>query len=451
MFNFFSLNKEMTDSISLGSFRNAQDKRKQLARYYASLKTGIRLEEDYQEAQDISLRNQKYNIQPVAPLATTDAFSYRQRMDQIDVFLNLMKGIMSEQEAKRYVAIADPNVVRLINTNWTKLEKGIKQEIAGGVDVNSDWFNAYIIKQFSDPKSELSKIKYNMPSSVTSGPLNISGDNATIPTNLINAVRGEETLEELRQSLRAHLKEAYPRVWGELDTIGKKDENKIVTKYVDLEVINPTNRLKKQDIIDIIRFETAKVAPKKTMALNVPASRTTTISGPRFVRTNGGRLFYGKGVDQNKNEKYSKFGKYFIHVPSLKNNILNVKYKSLSVVNCIPRVFIGENFKEFMIDLLENGKLNSKLFSGMTEEDQNSFTILCRKAEVDEALELKSISDKEQKEMDDFLLLKGQVLSGNNNVDVLRQLKKYILSFMKDGKINRHDGFELLSEIAILV
>lgn len=444
----------MADFIALGSFKNEADKRKQLERYNKTLKENVRLDEEFQEAQDESLRNQKYNITPIAPLPTTDVMLYRQRMDQIELFLQHVKNVMSDAEARRYVAIADPQVVRLINSNWSKIEKGVEGEKKRGVEVTADWLNTYIIQQFSKPESNLSKMKYNVVSSFSSGsnPISFIGSTETVstPTNFLSSLPSQ-SLDEMRQSLRSYLKETYPRVWGDIDILSKSKESKIIKHYVDLDVIKETRSLRKPDIASILKYEIVKGNPSKQVSTTLP-SKTTIGPLRRIVRTNGGRIFYGKGVEQNKKERYSQFGRYYIHIPSLKNSILNVKYKSLAVVDGFPRTLISESLKIFLLDLVESGKINFSLYSKLSKEDQDLFHSLARKAEVDDALELTSMNtETETKRMDEFLLLKSEVLSGNNNVDVLRQLKKYILEFMKEGRMRRNDGLELLSEIAILV
>jgi hypothetical protein len=61
------------------------------------------------------------------------------------------------------------------------------------------------------------------------------------------------------------------------------------------------------------------------------------------------------------------------------------------------------------------------------------------------------IHDKEDDdEMDEFELLKNEVIAGQNSPQALRELKAYILKFMNDGRLHKNEGYGLLAELAIL-
>lgn len=445
----------MSTTISLGSFKSEADMRKQLKIYSDQLKRNIKLEDEYEDAALETLRNEKLGIKPIAPVGETTQMTYKQKSDQIELFIKYASSVMGEDEAKRYATIVDPQMLKVVNMNWSKIENALmdyKEET--GEEINADCLNAFINREFSDPKSEISKLKYQLPPSVSSGPL-ILGQQTAIPETLLQTLKTSDSLsvDELHQVLRGYLKDTYPDVWGSLlkDTFSRKNENKIIRKYVDLEVIEPTKTLKKGDILNIIRFESAKKSPDKIKNVTIPDARS--IRAPiRFMRTTGGRIYYGRGVDTNSNAKYAQFGRYYVHIPSLRNNTLNFKYKSLATVETIPKQIISDLFKDFMLALLETGNINNSMFLRLTPDERSAFYYICRKAETDEALGIDDLTtDDERKEMDDFLLLKAQIMSGNNNDEVIKRLRSYVLKFMKEQRITRKAGMEILSEIAILV
>ena len=56
--------------------------------------------------------------------------------------------------------------------------------------------------------------------------------------------------------------------------------------------------------------------------------------------------------------------------------------------------------------------------------------------------------DAETKEMEDFEKMRGQILAGNDNRDLLKKFKLTLLKFGKDGRIPRREVNEVLLEMA---
>jgi len=160
----------------------------------------------------------------------------------------------------------------------------------------------------------------------------------------------------------------------------------------------------------------------------------------------------GISLDETSREKpYYEFGRYVIHIPSLKKQVLNLKYPSLSTISTIPKRDISSNLTAFFLDMVENSKVNKTLYDGLHDEDKKIFHHLTEQAEVCETLGfgMKIIGDKD--DYDKFLLLKGELIAGNNSPQVLKELKTYVLRYMSEGRLNRRDGFSILADIAILV
>jgi hypothetical protein len=58
--------------------------------------------------------------------------------------------------------------------------------------------------------------------------------------------------------------------------------------------------------------------------------------------------------------------------------------------------------------------------------------------------------DAETKDMEDFEKMRGQILAGNDNKDLLKKFKLTLLKFAKDGRIPRREVNEILIEMASL-
>jgi len=165
------------------------------------------------------------------------------------------------------------------------------------------------------------------------------------------------------------------------------------------------------------------------------------------------RIKVGKGIEVVEEPKYRSFGKYVIHIPQLHNNKLNLKYpKSLGTIPSIKPTPISEEYRDFILDVLDNGKMSEKELKRLIESEQKHFEKIVNGAGLVETFKLKkTISKDEKEEADRFNLLRGEYLAGNNAPTLLKELRSFILKFMDDGRIKRKDGMGLLAELAVSV
>lgn len=163
------------------------------------------------------------------------------------------------------------------------------------------------------------------------------------------------------------------------------------------------------------------------------------------------RIKIGKGVDHDEGPKFKTFGKYIIHMSHLNNdNVLNLKYPSGGGIPSIKPVQIDDNFKEFINDVLDTGKMNDRHFKSLTKNEQNHFIMISQSAKILHKLGLKTPDDDDnQKEVARFELLKGEYDAGNNNEKMIKELRGLVIKFMKGGKINKKSGMDFLMELSI--
>jgi ribosomal protein L12E/L44/L45/RPP1/RPP2 len=152
------------------------------------------------------------------------------------------------------------------------------------------------------------------------------------------------------------------------------------------------------------------------------------------------KVILGKGLSVVQAEpKYKEFGKFAIHWGQLMNNdILNVKYKSLGRVPSITPQAISDIFKDFIIDVMETGKVNQRLYNQVPDEEKKLFEKISIGAGLFNTLKLKKITiDKDAEDINRFNLLKGEYMAGNTNQQIIKELRRLIVKFVNEGRIHK--------------
>jgi hypothetical protein len=161
------------------------------------------------------------------------------------------------------------------------------------------------------------------------------------------------------------------------------------------------------------------------------------------------KIKIGKGIAVQEQPRYRTFGKYIIHIPYLENdNVLNVKFQSMGSIPSIKPVSIDDNFKEFIMDILNTSQVNQQHYNSLTEAEKAHFHKIVKGAGLSNALKFKAdnnIDDKKDVKRLDILV--GQIVAGNDNDKVMKEAKELIKKCVSNGSITRHRGMDLLFQI----
>ena len=172
-------------------------------------------------------------------------------------------------------------------------------------------------------------------------------------------------------------------------------------------------------------------------------------NGLNFKHT---RIKVGRGITAIEQPQYKTFGKYVIHYGHLiDRNIANFKYPSLGSIPAIKPVNITDDYKDFLIDTLNSGKANERALNKLSNDEKKHFERVVIGAGLLETFNLKRGYDgDEKKDSDRFILLRGEVMAGNNNDKLLKELRLLIIKLMSNGRIQRNEGTNMLIELSAI-
>jgi hypothetical protein len=198
-----------------------------------------------------------------------------------------------------------------------------------------------------------------------------------------------------------------------------------------------------EEIVDAYMSQSAN-DPNFVM-LNPQGGVTTGGGG---VRKKGHARIIGYGIAADPDVRYSQFGCYLLHKPSLEKNIINIKFPSLASHPKIPQRVASEELVTFIKKVLEEGQMNAPLYAALSESDKEYFDNLAHMCKVGGKLGISVKKDNE--DMKRFEIVRGEILAGNDAPQLIKELKHLTLKLIADGKIPKRSAHDLLYEIAIL-
>ena len=207
-----------------------------------------------------------------------------------------------------------------------------------------------------------------------------------------------------------------------------------------------------KDLETYIIMEGAQISSSKAVDKDVAVGKEK--SGLGLVKAKNGRVVtrkIGKGVAYEPEPAYRELGKYVVNMSQLKErDILNVKFPSLGRIPQFKPTPVSDVFRDYLLDLLENGKANNRIYDQVPVEEKQLFERIATGAGIIHSLKLKrTLTDEDKADNERFTLLKGEYLAGNNSVSLLKELRKLVVKFMGQGKILKQDGMNLLIELSV--
>jgi hypothetical protein len=166
-----------------------------------------------------------------------------------------------------------------------------------------------------------------------------------------------------------------------------------------------------------------------------------------------GKSTISKSIKTNDNLKFVSIdddrinvNKYYISNKLLNQNVLRVSYKNNTVF--IKNTKISNNIKKLLLKIIVNNKSVSKYeFKKLDDDDKNLLYNIVKKMKLPHDL-IKNIAfqrtSKEDNMIQRFEVLKGQIIAGNNNLEMLNEFKLLINVLSKNDQIDKREAGEIL-------
>jgi hypothetical protein len=99
------------------------------------------------------------------------------------------------------------------------------------------------------------------------------------------------------------------------------------------------------------------------------------------------------------------------------------------------------------------------LYAALSKEDKHLFDTLAHRAQVDEHLGLRLEKNlwsprgdagdiPREDDLKQFEIVRGEIIAGNDAPELLEQLKKFVLKFLRDGTLSKTEAADLLGELS---
>tara|TARA_R110002167_G_scaffold356291_3_gene571009 strand:+ start:8119 stop:9861 length:1743 start_codon:yes stop_codon:yes gene_type:complete len=150
----------------------------------------------------------------------------------------------------------------------------------------------------------------------------------------------------------------------------------------------------------------------------------------------------------NPTPKFVPFGKYIINKHRLENNVIAVKRPAGSSIKEFPSERVSRRLGGIIRGLTNNEMPDFDDLNDLDDSEKVYLNKLAEKTNLKDRLILPAPKKSDiDKEVDDFEIMKGEIMSGNDNKDLVRKFKSTLLKLSNKGVIPKSQVKELLLEL----
>lgn len=203
-------------------------------------------------------------------------------------------------------------------------------------------------------------------------------------------------------------------------------------------------------IIDIMNFNFYMPGPVSSAGGNGLRRRRGRPKGSGVGKT----PFHAK-VDASQgikpSSKYIPFGKYVIDTTKLADNQVALKYPKGGSVIGFPIYKTSNHMTSVLKKIVGGGMPSYEDYSNLTEEEKRYLYTVSKKSDILSKLNVPAPSkDQQDKDNHQFEVMKGEIMSGNDSKDLVKNFKLLILKMSKRGDLPKAQVAELLQDLVEL-
>jgi len=192
--------------------------------------------------------------------------------------------------------------------------------------------------------------------------------------------------------------------------------------------------------------------------------RRAASEGGKSPRPTGGRgirrTFKGRGVMAEHTDfstgltpanRFVPFGKYFIHNHKLNENVVSLRHQSGCNIIHLPSKVISNPLGIVLRKIVGGGQPTFDELNKLDDEDRRYLHTIAKKSNLLDKISVPTPSkDLEAEEINKFEIMRGEIMSGNDNKDFIKEFKLLLIKLTNKGLLPSRQSKELLVDLATM-
>jgi hypothetical protein len=158
---------------------------------------------------------------------------------------------------------------------------------------------------------------------------------------------------------------------------------------------------------------------------------------------------YDKGIKASP--KFVPLGRYLINKRQLDKDIVAIKRPAGSTISTLPSQRVSRNFGNVMRKIAGGSLPTYEELSNLTDDERVYLHKVSKETQIEDKLSIPTPrKGDDEADINQFEILKGQILSGNDNIELVKKFKTILLKLSRKDLIPKAQVKDLLLDLATL-
>jgi hypothetical protein len=146
--------------------------------------------------------------------------------------------------------------------------------------------------------------------------------------------------------------------------------------------------------------------------------------------------------------EFIPFGKYLLSLKQLQKNRLLLRTKSKNPVLSFKTILLTKKTKAIVQKLLQDLEVSFDEIDSLNEDEKNDIDTIISKTDIDTRLRVPNTKrSKLEKDLHKFNVLRGSIISGGDNIEMLRDFRRLLLHLTNENYISKKECNDVLMEL----
>ena len=146
--------------------------------------------------------------------------------------------------------------------------------------------------------------------------------------------------------------------------------------------------------------------------------------------------------------EYIPFGRYLLNLKQLQKNKFMLRTKSRNPVLSFKTIVLTRRTKAIVQKLLQDIDVSFEEIDALSEDERNIINQIVEKTEINTRLKIPNTKKTQlEKDLHKFNVLKGSIISGGDNIEMLKDFRRLLLHLTNENYISKKECNEVLMEM----
>ena len=146
--------------------------------------------------------------------------------------------------------------------------------------------------------------------------------------------------------------------------------------------------------------------------------------------------------------EFIPFGRYLLSLKNLQKNRFLLRTKSKNPVLSFKTIVLTRKTKAIVQKLLQDVEVTFEEIDALNEDEKNDIDTIISKTDIDTRLRVPNTKrSRLERDLNKFNVLRGSIIAGGDNIEMLRDFRKLLLSLSNSGYISKKETGDVLLEM----